>query len=112
MMLLYLFRNTMEKGSSGSKNCRSEALLRKYHQLTSPLVSLNTSKRQEGAKEELRKNASLRLNAMRNGKTSVYSLEGSDSMADLKASAAVYQIPEFSVPEVNFEVVDRIKSKV
>ena len=75
-------------------------------------MSLQASKKQDSAKDELKKNASMRLNAIKSGKTSVYSLEGQTSMTDLKASAAVYHIPEFSVPEVNFEVADKIKSKV
>lgn len=34
------------------------------------------------------------------------------TFADLKASAIIYNVPEFSPPEINFEVAQKLKEKI
>lgn len=91
---------------------RSESILKKYHQLTSPLVSLQAVKRQDTMKEELRQNVSMKLDCIKNRGSKLYALDTTLSYPQLKAAASLYQIPEFSAPEVNFEVSEQIRKKV
>jgi hypothetical protein len=88
----------MENKSSVLSQCHSESILRKYHQMTSPLVSLQSAKRQDHLKEELKHNASMRLDCIKNRGSKVFALNASQSFSELKAAATLYQIPEFSVP--------------
>jgi hypothetical protein len=91
---------------------RSESLLSKYRQLTSPIVSLHTLKRQDGLKDELKNNITTKLENIKGHGSKLYALDTSLSFAQLKASTVLYQIPEFSTPAVNYEVADHIKLKV
>lgn len=77
---------------------RSENILKKYHQLTSPLVSLQSAKRQELMKDELRQNVSMKLDCIKNRGSKIYALDNTISYSNLKAGAVLYQIPEFSTP--------------
>lgn len=54
----------------------------------------------------------MRLDCIKNRGSKVYALDTSITFPELKAAATLYQIPEFSVPEVNFEVSEQIKRKV
>jgi hypothetical protein len=76
--------------------------MQRYHSMTSPLVPLSAAQQQDHLKQELRLNASMRLDCIKNRSSKVYALDSSTSNSDLKAGAILYQIPEFSVPEVNF----------
>ena len=49
----------------------------------------------------MRLNASLRLDCIKNRGSGVHELNNS-SYGELKAGAVLYQVPEFSIPEVNF----------
>ncbi len=88
----------MENKTTVLSQCHSESILRKYHQMTSPLVSLQSVKRQDHLKEELKHNASMRLDCIKNRGSKVFALDASQSFSELKAAATLYQIPEFSVP--------------
>ena len=48
--------------------------LERYHSLTSPLVPLQTVQMQEHAKQEVRHNASMRLDYIKNRGSKVYAL--------------------------------------
>lgn len=54
----------------------------------------------------------MKLDCIKNRGSKIYAVDNSLSYAELKAGATLYQIPEFSVPEVNFEVSDQIRKKV
>jgi Ni,Fe-hydrogenase maturation factor len=54
----------------------------------------------------------MKLDCIKNRNSKVYALDASQSFSELKAAATLYQIPEFSVPEVNFEVSEQIRKKV
>lgn len=60
---------------------RSETLLKKYHQLTSPIVSLSTSKQQDSLKEELKRNVSMKLDCIKNRGSKIYALDAATSYA-------------------------------
>ena len=52
----------MEKlNNTGLASARSESLLKKYRQMTSPIVSMHVVKQQEGLKDELKTNVSTKL---------------------------------------------------
>ena len=63
-------------------------------------------------KDELRRNVSMKLDCIKNRGSKIYALDNTISYSDLKAGAVLYQIPEFSTPEVNFEVSDQIRKRV
>jgi hypothetical protein len=79
--------------ATGLSPSRSENVLKKYHQMTSPLVSLQSVKRQDLMKEELRQNVSMKLDCIKNRGSKIYALDSSISYTELKAGAALYQIP-------------------
>ncbi len=72
---------------------RSENILKKYHQLTSPLVSLHSAKKQDLMKEEVRQNVGMKLDCIKNRGNKIYALDTTIPYSDLKAGAALYQIP-------------------
>ena len=100
----------MENKSPPQLSSRTETLQR-YHSMTSPLVQLQALQKQESLKQELRNNASMRLDHIKNRNSKLYAID-TNSQNELKASAILYQIPEFSSPEVNFQVAEEIKKKV
>jgi hypothetical protein len=83
----------MENKSNSLSPSGSENILKKYHQLTSPLVSMQSVKKQEVMKEELRHNVSMKLDCIKNRGSKVYALNSSISFSELKAGATLYQIP-------------------
>jgi hypothetical protein len=76
-----------------SQVVRRKEALERYHSLTSPLVPLQTVQQQEHAKQEVRLNASMRLDYIKNRGSKVYALDTNQSFSDLKAGAILYQIP-------------------
>jgi hypothetical protein len=100
----------MENKATQPLPTRTETLQR-YHNLTSPLVALQAAQQQESLKQEFRNNASMRLEHIKNRSSKIYALD-SNSQAELKASSILYQIPEFSTPEVNYQVAEHIRKKV
>lgn len=54
----------------------------------------------------------MRLDCIKNRGCKFFALDASQSFPELKAAATLYRIPEFSVPEVNFEVSEQIRKKV
>ena len=70
----------------------SKETLQRYHGMTSPLVALTTAQHQSKVKQEVRLNASLRLDCIKNRNSKVYELQNS-SYSELKASAILYQVP-------------------
>lgn len=72
---------------------RSENILKKYHQITSPLVSMQSAKKQDFMKEEMRQNVGMKLDCIKNRSSKIYALDTTISYSDLKAGATLYQIP-------------------
>lgn len=57
-------------------------ILKKYSQLTSPLVSLQSAMRQEHLRSELKTNVSMKLETMKSGRGSkIYALNNSTSFS-------------------------------
>jgi len=73
---------------------------------------MHTVKQQECLKDELKNNVNTKLENIKNRGSKLYALDTSLSFSELKASSILYQIPEFSTPEINYEVADQIKRKV
>lgn len=46
----------------------------------------------------------MKLECIKNRGSKNYVLDNSASFCELKANAVLYQIPEFSTPEINYEV--------
>lgn len=84
----------MEKSNSGcTLPTFAENIFKKYHKLTSPLVSLSVAKKQDKLKEELRNNVSRKIECMTTKGPKMYTQDNSKSFAELKAGAALYHIP-------------------
>ena len=60
--------------NNSSQKIKRKNLLQKYHALSSPLVSLTTAKQNKQAAQEVRLNASMRLDSIKN-RTKVYALD-------------------------------------
>ncbi len=72
---------------------RSQNILKKYHQITSPLVSLQAAKKQDLMKDQMRQNVGMKLDCIKNRSSKIYALDTTVSYSDLKAAATLYQIP-------------------
>ena len=60
---------------SNSQVIKRKEALEKYHNMTSPLVPLHVAQQQEQAKQEIRLNASLRLDCIKNRSAKLSTLE-------------------------------------
>ena len=103
----------MQKNPRDSHHNKSQpTLLRKYQQLTSPLLDMETQKANEATKSQLRTNMPVRLNALQSNNHKIINPHSLSNFAEVKAQSIIYRIPEFSTPEVNYEVSEKIKSKM
>lgn len=54
----------------------------------------------------------MKIDCLKNKPTKMFAFDTAIPFSQLKANAILYQIPEFSTPEINYEVADQIKTKV
>lgn len=55
-------------------------------------------------KDELKNNVSMKLDCIKNRNVKNYNFERHSQYSELKADSILYKIPEFSTPEINYEV--------
>ena len=60
--------------NNSSQKIKRKDLLQKYHTLSSPLVSFNSAQKHQQAAQEVRLNASMRLDSIKN-KAKVYAID-------------------------------------
>ena len=73
-------------------HAKKKDVLQHYHNLTSPLSSLQLANQKEQAAQEVRLNASVRLDSIKTRGSKVQT-QRAESFADLKAASVLYQIP-------------------